>query len=297
MCFAGEARSVWSDMDLIDTHVHLLHPEYFTYDWCAGVAGLEGTTHSLDAYRRTVANGPAGLRVEALLYMEADVPVEQQATEAELFGRLADRDRATPALVGVIAGARPESEGFAAQLAECNSLARVRGLRRVLHTQPDEVLASPLLAENLRRLPESGLTFDLCIRPRQLPLVTALVSACPQTQFVLDHAGAPDVAGGDLAAWRAGITELAARPNVVCKFSGLGGLADAARPLTPQVRPVFEHCLASFYPERMLWGSDWPVSADLTAWLQTTAELLGELRDHEQAAIASGNANRVYRLN
>lgn len=297
MCFAGEARSVGVLMDLIDTHVHLLHPEYFTYDWCTGVAGLEGTTHSLDAYRRVVANRPAGMRVEALLFMEADVPVDQQATEAELFGRLANRDRATPALVGVIAGARPESEGFAAQLAECISLARVRGLRRVLHTQPDEVLASPLLAENLRRLPESGLTFDLCIRPRQLPLVAALVSACPQTQFVLDHAGAPDVAGGELTAWRAGITELAARPNVVCKFSGLGSLADPAQPLTPQVRPVFEHCLACFYPERMLWGSDWPVAADLTAWLQTTAELLGELRDHEQAAIASGNANRIYRLN
>ncbi|MBW7894715.1 MAG: amidohydrolase family protein [Opitutaceae bacterium] len=284
-------------MDLIDTHVHLLHPEYFTYDWCAGLAGLEGKTHSLDAYRRAVANHPAGLRVEALLFMEADVPVDQQATEAELFGRLANRDRATPALVGVIAGARPELEGFAAQLAECNGLARVRGLRRVLHTQPDEVLASPLLAENLRRLPETGLTFDLCIRPRQLPLVAALVSVCPQTQFVLDHAGAPDVAGGDLAAWRTGITELAARPNVVCKFSGLGSLADPTQPLTPQVRPVFEHCLECFYPERMLWGSDWPVAADMSAWLQTTADLLGELRDHEQAAIASGNANRVYRLN
>jgi L-fuconolactonase len=127
--------------------------------------------------------------------------------------------------------------------------------------------------------------------------VTQLVARCPQTQFVLDHAGAPDVAGGDLASWREGVRQLAALPNVACKFSGFGGLADPTQPLTPQIKPVFDHCLACFYPERMLWGSDWPVAADLKAWLRTTADLLGELSDHEQAAIGSGNAGRIYRMN
>lgn len=246
---------------------------------------------------RSASEVASSVRVQSLLYMEADVPMEEQALEAELFSRLASRDKANPVLLALIAGARPESPEFAQQLDVLARDVRVRGVRRVLHTQSDEVIASSLLAENLRLLAGRELTFDLCIRPRQLSLINALVSACPQTQFVLDHAATPDLAGGDLSAWRDGMRELAAHPNVACKFSGLGSLADPAKPLTPQVRPVFEHCLECFYPERVLWGSDWPVSADLTAWLDTTATLLGELSDHEQTAIAATNANRIYRLN
>ncbi len=283
-------------MDLIDTHVHFLHPDHFTYVWCAGQPRLAGA-HTLDDYRRAVQSGPADLRVQALLYMEADVAPEESELEAELFAGLANRDRQTPGLIGIIAGVQPETAAFPAQLAQLAGIARVRGVRRVLHTQPDEVLASPLLAANLQLLAERELSFDLCLRPRQLVLATALVTACPQTQFVLDHAGAPDVAGGALDAWREGIRALAARPNVVCKFSGLGSLVDPAKPLTAQVRPIFEYCLECFHSERMLWGSDWPVAADLAAWLATTAELLGGLQDYEQQAIAVGNANRIYRLN
>lgn len=283
-------------LDLIDTHVHLLHHDLFTYAWCADNPALQGN-RTLDDYRRALGKGPSPARVQSLLYIEADVLPTEQELEAELFSRLASRDKASPGLLALIAGAQPESAAFAQQLDVLARDVRVRGVRRVLHTQPDEVLASPVLAENLRLLAERELAFDLCVRPHQLPLITALVTACPQTQFVLDHAGAPDVAGGDLDGWRAGMRELAARPNVVCKFSGLGSLADPAKPLTPQVKPVFEHCLDCFYPERILWGSDWPVSADLAAWLDTTATLLGELSDHEQAAIAANNANRIYRLN
>ncbi|MCF7689448.1 MAG: amidohydrolase family protein [Cephaloticoccus sp.] len=283
-------------MDLIDTHVHLLHADLFTYDWCAGNVALAGN-HTLDDYRVAVKTGPAGVKVSSLIFMEASVPPDQTELEAELFSRLANRARGTPAITAVIAGCRPESPGFPEQLATLALDARVRGLRRVLYTQPDEFLQSPLLAENLRRLSETGLTFDLCVRPKQLVLVADLIEACPQTQFVLDHAGAPDVKGGELELWQAGIRLVAARPNVACKFSGLGSLADPNQPLTAQVRRYFTHCLECFFPERMLWGSDWPVSADLAAWLDTTAELLGELQDFEQAAIGTGNANRIYRLN
>jgi predicted TIM-barrel fold metal-dependent hydrolase len=283
-------------MDLIDTHIHLLHPDRFTYAWCAGNPALQGR-FGLEEYRAQAAKAKGRARVRGMMFMEADVPAEQQAAETEFFARLADKDRGTPPLIALIAGAAPESADFPNQLAQIGAEARVRGLRRVLHTQPDAVLQSSLLAENLRRLPAAGLAFDLCVRPRQLALVTALVTDCPQTQFVLDHCGAPDLAGGELDLWREGIRELAQRPNVACKFSGLGSLADATKPLTPQVQPVFAHCLDCFYPERMLWGSDWPVSADLKAWVETTVELLAPLSEHEQIAIGSGNIGRIYGMN
>jgi predicted TIM-barrel fold metal-dependent hydrolase len=283
-------------LDLIDTHVHLLHPDLFTYAWCEGNAALQGK-HTLDDYRQALGGAAAVVRVQSLLYMEAEVLPAEQELETELFSRLAGRDKASPPMLALIAGADPASLEFPRQLDVLLRDARVRGVRRVLSAQADEVLKSALLAENLRRLAEPGLTFDLCVRPRQLALAAALAEACPQTQFVLDHCGAPDVAGGGLDAWREGIRALAARPNVACKFSGLGSLAEAGRPLTPQVRAIFEHCLECFHSERMLWGSDWPVSANLGAWLQTTADLLGGLRDYERTAIGVGNANRIYRLN
>ncbi len=283
-------------MDLTDTHVHLLHPDRFTYPWTHGVAALQGR-FGLEEYRAQAAQARGRARVRGVIFMEGDVPPAQLGAETEFFARLADKDRGTPALIALVAGAAPETADFPVQLARIGAEARVRALRRVLHTQPDAVLASPLLAENLRRLPAAGLAFELCVRPRQLALVAALVSTCPQTQFVLNHCGAPDVAGGDLNAWREGIRELALRPNVACKFSGLGSLANPALPLTPQVRPVFEHCLECFYPERLLWGSDWPVSADLKAWVETTVDLLAPLSDHEQQAIAAGNVGRIYGMN
>jgi len=283
-------------MDLFDTHVHLLHPEEFTYEGWEGTSILQ-KPRKLEDYRRVAGSGPASVRVQSILFVEADVPAAQRAKEADFFGRIADHDRGNPALMAIIAGALPESAEFPEQLGEIVKDARVRGLRRVLSAQPSEMLQSELFAENLRRLPAVNLSFDLCVRPHQLAAVTVLVDRCPQTQFVLDHCGAPDIAGGDLEGWRAAVKTLAERSNVACKFSGLVSLATPGRPLTPQVRPVFEHCLDVFHPERMVWGSDWPVSSDLSAWLRTTAELLGELRDFEQAGIGTENAHRVYGMN
>jgi predicted TIM-barrel fold metal-dependent hydrolase len=227
------------------------------------------------------------------------VPVAQQAAETGFFSRLAEQDRGTLPVTALIAGAWPESADFSARLERCAADGLVRGVRRVLHTQPAGFSLTPRWTENLRRLAQRGLTFDLCLRPPLLPDATELAARCPETRFVLDHCGVPNVAAGKLDPWRDALRQLAARPNVTCKFSGLASLCDPAQPLTPQVRPYFEHCLECFGADRMMWGSDWPLcdlTFNLAAWLQTTAELLGELSEGEQAAIAAGTARRVYRI-
>lgn len=285
-------------MELIDTHVHLLYPENFSYAWCAPLPVLN-RAFRLGDYRAAAAAGPVGARVQSVVFMEADVPAAQQEAETGFFSRLAGSDRDAPLLAAVIAGAWPESADFPAQVARLAGKARVRGVRRVLHTMPDGLSQTPRFAENLRLLAGHGLTFDLCLRPHLLPAVIALSGRCPETQFVLDHCGVPDIARRKLDPWRDGIRQLAARPNVVCKFSGLASCCDPTRPMTPQVRPYFEHCLECFSPARLMWGSDWPVcnlTFDLAAWLQTTAELLCGLSGDEQAAIGTGTAQRIYRL-
>ncbi|MDB6128181.1 MAG: hypothetical protein JWM35_2077, partial [Verrucomicrobia bacterium] len=99
--------------------------------------------------------------------------------------------------------------------------------------------------------------------------------------------------------WATDLRELATRPNVACKFSGLASLCDPKRAMTPQVRPYFETCLECFGPRRMMWGSDWPLcdlTFDLGSWTKTTAELLNALTFVEQAQIGVGTAKRIYRL-
>lgn len=285
-------------MELIDSHVHLLYPEKFIYAWCASKPALN-RAFRLEDYRRAAAAAPAGVRVKSAVFMEADVPVAQQEAEAAFFSDLAGRDRGQLPLSAIIAAAGPESADFPAQLARLAREPRIRGLRRVLHTMPDELSRAPRFAENLRLLPSYGFTFDLCLRPHLLPAATELAAKCPETQFVLDHCGVPDIAGAELDPWRAGIRQIAARPNVVCKFSGLASVCDPSRPMTPQVSPYFAQCLECFSPGRLMWGSDWPVcnlTFDLAAWLQTTADLLGELSAPDQAAIGTETPKRVYRL-
>ncbi|MBS0631303.1 MAG: amidohydrolase family protein [Verrucomicrobia bacterium] len=282
-------------MQLIDTHVHLLHPERFAYEWCAGVPALQGP-FPLAAYRAAASRAPHAAHVQAAVFMEADVPAAQQENEAAYFSALVETETGPLPLIAVIAGARPESPDFPAQLARLAANPRIRGLRRVLHTMPDDFSLAPLLAENLRRLPAHGLTFDLCLRPRQLPNVITLVRRCPETQFILDHCGVPAIARGELDPWRGYIRQLAELPNVVCKISGLPGCADPARPLVPQLRPFVEHCCASFGVSRLLWGSDWPVSPDLPAWLEATAELFGSFSTAEKLQLGVTNAQRIYRL-
>lgn len=285
-------------MELIDSHIHLLHPEGFSYAWCAGSPVLS-RAFRMEDYRAAAAAVPAGMRVRSAVFIEADVPAGQQEAEAEYFGRMARESRGPFRLAAVIAAAWPESEAFSAHLEHYARDSRVRGVRRVLHTMPDGLVETPRFADNLRRLAGHQMTFDLCLRPHLLPAVTRLVAKCPETMFVLDHCGVPDIASGRLDPWREDLRNLAVLPNVVCKFSGLASVCDAARPMTLQVRPYFEHCLECFGPARMMWGSDWPLcnlTFDLAAWVRTTAELLGGLSEPEQAAIAVDTARRIYRL-
>lgn len=281
-------------MPLLDTHVHLLHPERFSYPWCAGTPALQ-RSFTLADYRAAAAG-----RVAALVFMEADVPPAEQQAEAAFFDQLAGTDRTAPALAAVIAGGWPESREFPAHIEALAANPHLRGLRRVLHTMPPELSQSALFAANLRLLPAHRLTFDLCARPQLLPAIVQLVRRCPETQFILDHCGVPDIAGGGFEPWASHLRELAALPNLACKLSGLPYCADPARPLAPQVQQFLAHCLECFGPRRLMWGSDWPVCTlrghSLADWLDATASFLAPLTSAERNEIASGTARRLYRL-
>lgn len=277
-------------MDLIDTHQHLFLRDRLGYAWADAVPALAGDFTLADYDRLTRGRG-----VIATVFMESGVDEADYQAEARLVAGLVDGR----SLLGQIASIRPETEaGFEDWLAECDAL-KVLGFRRILHVMPDETSQDETFRRNLRKIGAKGLPFDLCFLARQLPIAEALVRACPDQVYVLDHCGVPDIAGGGFEVWAAGIDRMAALPQVHVKLSGITAYCAPGQATLEAVRPYVDRVLERFGPARMLWGGDWPVvnlGAGLSGWIDMTRALLAGLSPDEQAAIGTGTARRVYRL-
>ena len=169
----------------------------------------------------------------------------------------------------------------------------------MLHVVPDEVSLSPIFRANVARLSGTGRPFDLCVRPDQIDKAMALVDLCPEVQFVLDHCGAPKIKEREEHPWRERITEIARRPNVVVKISGVVAYADPIGWTLDDIRPYVEHAIASFGWDRVVWGSDWPVctlTASLSTWVAATHAIVKGCSLDERARLFRGNATRIWRL-
>ncbi|MBB5220199.1 putative TIM-barrel fold metal-dependent hydrolase [Amaricoccus macauensis] len=275
---------------LLDTHQHLVYPEQQSYAWTENAPALRGRAFTLGDYRDLVA----GRGVAGSIFMEVDA-VDYRA-ESRMIARLAG-DPASGVL-GQIASCRPETDaGFEAWLDEGGSLGVV-GYRRILHETTDDVSESETFRANVRRIGARGLSFDMCFLARQLPIAVALARACPETRLVMDHCGVPDIAGGAWESWHAGMTALAAEPNVVAKLSGVFAYVAPGAASLATVAPWVEAVIAAFGPDRCLWGSDWPVctvkGGTLPDWIDAFRAILGGCSEAEQHAMAHGTAEAVY---
>jgi len=278
-------------MDLIDTHQHLILRDRLGYGWTSGFSALAGDFTRADY--AALAKG-----VTATIFMETGVDDADYQAEARLVAGMVGTSVGGVALLGQIASIRPETEaGFDAWLEEAATLGTV-GFRRILHVVPDDVSQTETFRRNLRKIGRAGYPFDLNLLSRQLlPVGVPLLEACPDQTIILDHCGVPDVAAGDWAVWRDGIDRLAAFPNLVVKLSGITAYAAPGTATTALMQPYVDHLLQAFGPDRMLWGSDWPVvnlGVGLPEWIGMTGELLAGLSEGERAAIGVGTARRVY---
>jgi len=277
-------------MKRIDTHLHLWDLSRLPYSWCAGLPALNRSFWLEDYLTPAKASG-----ITQAVFMEGNVDEPHGLAEAQAIQSLAAQN---PLIAGIVAGARPERADFAQQLEALLQLPKLRGIRRGLHVVPDAISQAPLFAQNIRSLAAHRLTFDLCVLARQLPLAISLARRCAETQFVLDHCGVPDVRGKAFDPWRCHMAELAALPNVACKLSGIVAYASETWSVD-DLRPWWEHVLACFGWDRVIWGGDWPVctvAATLPQWAAATAELVRDARSEQKARLYSENAERIYRL-
>lgn len=209
---------------------------------------------------------------------------------------LAERYPWIVAVVGWVDLAAPE---VGQQLDRLASHPAFRGVRATAENVPDpDWLASPAVQRGIAAVAERGLTLDLLVRVEHLPHVPRLAERFPDLTLVVDHLAKPPIASGDLQLWRERMAALVPYPTIWCKLSGL--LTEAGpRPTVETLRPVVDFALDRFGPQRLLWGSDWPVAtlaADYLSTFRTYEALTAGLTTEERAAIFGGNAQRVYRL-
>jgi L-fuconolactonase len=174
------------------------------------------------------------------------------------------------------------------------------GIRHGVQSEPDpDWLARADVQRGLAALAGTGLVYDLLTLPPQLPAALRAVVDVPELTFVLDHLSKPPIAAGEREPWETRIRALAARDNVVCKLSGMVTEADWTQWTVDDLRPYADVVLDAFGPDRVMFGSDWPVCTLAASYAQVldAAEQLTEgLTAAERDAIFAGTARRVYGL-
>jgi len=279
-------------MQIVDTHQHLWDLDLFKYWWLADVPAINRSYRMSDYLEATV-----GLNVVKSVHLEADVDERYMLDETRHLLALADRP--DNPLEGIVACSRPENRDFESYLQQIVGNPKVKGVRRVLHTQPDEMARRDIFIENVGRLSQYGLSFDICMLPRQLPAAINLISRCPDVSFILDHCGIPQVKEKVLDPWRAHIAEIARFPNVACKISGLIAYADPKHWTPQDLQPYIDHVIACFGWNRVMFGSDWPVctlSASYKQWVNALDSITRSAGADNQQKLFHDNAVKVYRL-
>ena len=228
--------------------------------------------------------------------IEGTILVQAAPTEAETAFML-DVAKGSELVRGVVGWIDFDASDAVARIDAIAGRELLVGLRPMVQDiADDDWLLRPELVAQLEAMARHDLVFDALVLPRHLSRLVQVVDRHPDLQFVLDHFGKPQLASGDIATWKNDIADLATRGNVGCKLSGLATEA-AANWQVADLREAVDHALASFGPQRMLWGSDWPVinlAGGYGYWFAAAERLLADLSSEAKAAIFGGNAARVY---
>ena len=227
------------------------------------------------------------------------VAVQARSTWEETRWLLALAD-AHPWIVGVVGWADLCVADLTEQLAYFDAHPAFCGVRCAIEVDPSapELPRGDFL-EGIAALTAADLTFDLLIRPSELPLACRLAESAPDQRFILDHIAKPLIKDRVLMPWAADIRALAAHPNVACKISGMVTEADPDRWQVADFAPYLEIVFEAFGPERVMIGSDWPVSlqaAPYGATMRIVRDYIEPLSLHDRAAVLEGTAKEWYRL-
>ena len=201
---------------------------------------------------------------------------------------------------GIVGWVDLKSNSVEKDLEQFAAYKNFKGVRHVLQDEDDDrYMLQPDFKQGLRKLEKYGLTYDILIYPRQIKYACALVSELPQQKFIVDHMAKPLIKEGKIEAWKKDMQELAKADNVFCKLSGMVTEANWNNWKQEDFVPYMETLLEIFGPNRLLFGSDWPVctvSAKYEQVLGIVTNFISFLSPVEQAHIMGQNAIDFYNL-
>ncbi|MFI1510686.1 amidohydrolase family protein [Streptomyces sp. NPDC020597] len=293
----SEERAPTGPGELVDAHHHLWDLDRRPQPWL-DEPGHEPIRRSFgtDDLRSDATRHIAGRPLARTVVVQCVTSVSETR---ELLA-LADADPLIGAVVGWADLTSPEVGDVLADLLAGPGGRFLRSLRHLVQGESDpRWLQRPSVERGLRTLGQHGLAYDLLIRDHQFDQAVRLAERLPELPLVLDHAGKPPVARGDLGDWERDVRRLAAHPQVRCKVSGLVTEADHRKWTTDDIRPVWDVLLCAFGAERLMFGSDWPVcllAGGWNQWAATVEELLRGCSAAETEAVLAGAATGFYRL-
>jgi L-fuconolactonase len=277
----------------IDSHQHFWAYSADEYPWIGvGMERLARDYLPTDLEAVAVPAGVAG---------SVAVQARQSLAESRWLLDLAKRH---PFIRGVVGWVDLRSDHVADDLATLAPHEAFVGVRHVVQDEPDpRFLLGEAFVRGLRHLHQFGLTYDLLLYPQQLPAAVELVGLLPEQPFVLDHLAKPrlkpPIKTSDRDQWRRDIEALARHRNICCKLSGLVTEAAWRQWQPADFRPFLDVALTAFGPERLMFGSDWPVcllSGDYAEVAGIVEDFIATLAPDERNQIWGGTATRFYGL-
>jgi L-fuconolactonase len=269
---------------IVDAHHHIWDPRARRHAWLDGLPALNHAFGLADFER---ASEPERVTASVL------VQVLASTEETEEFLALAAGPGPVAGVVGWTDLTSPAVGDEIARLLALPSGNWLAGIRHLVQDEPDpDWLRRPEVRRGIRAVGAADLAYDLLVRPHQLPAALAVTSELADVTFVLDHGAKPPITSGALEPWASQIGELAARPNVSCKVSGL--VTEAGLGWRPaRIVPYLDHLVDAFGPGRLMFGSDWPVCTPAASY----AEVVSLARDALAVRLGPAELDAVFRTN
>lgn len=273
----------------IDSHHHLWRYTPEDYGWISDDMAALRRDFLLDDLRQEMATA----QVDGAVAVQA----RQTLEETRWLLDLAEEDGSP--IHGVVGWLPIANADFPQQLEHFTQHERLRGLRHIVQAEQSGFLDDKRFNAGIAHLQNTGLVYDILIYARQLQEAIRFVDKHPAQSFVLDHIAKPDIRNHEFDAWTSSIFELAQRPHVTCKLSGMVTETDWNHWSSDELLPYFEVALEAFGPQRLMIGTDWPVltvGCTYSTWWSTVEQWISHLSSHERDMILGENAIRIYRL-